>query len=128
MQRLNWQRDPNLLMVINVLGTASLLGFLYCLYALLVDVLLISQISIIIYAAWFLTSIVSLYLMRQGDQWGAYALAIATGLIGIYELVNGTATFGGAVLAASVFILVLYYLYRSTSLADDENQSISSTL
>jgi hypothetical protein len=125
MRPLNWQKDPNLLMVINFLGTASLLGFLYCLLALLLDFSGIAKLSLFFYLGWFATSMLSLHLMRNGDKWGAYALAIATLLIGIYEIGNNVATFGGAVLAACILILVLIYLLNPFD--EDEQRTSKSS-
>jgi hypothetical protein len=123
MRYLNWQKDPNLLLVINTLATASIMGFLYCLLALLLDFSGITKLSLFFYLGWFATSMLSLHLMRAGDKWGAYALAAATLLIGVYEIANRTATFGGAVLAAFVLTLVLYYLLNPFD--KDENKRIS---
>jgi hypothetical protein len=125
MRPLNWQKDPNLLMIINFLGTASLLGFLYCLLALLLDFSGIAKLSLFFYLGWFATSMLSLHLMRNGDKWGAYALAITTLLIGIYEIGNNVATFGGAVLAACILILVLIYLLNSFD--EDEQRTSKSS-
>lgn len=123
MRRLNWQRNPDLLAVINVLAAASFLGFLYCMAALLYKFTTIPSASLVLYSIWFLVSLGSLVLMRQGDNWGAYAISIATILIGIYEITHGTATFGGALLAAWVIFLAFYYVV-GTSSSDDEHSRI----
>lgn len=123
MRQVTWQRNPDLLAVINVLAAASFLGFLYCMAALLYKFTTVPTDSLVLYSFWFLISMGSLFLMSHGDEWGAYALSIGTMLIGIYEITHGTATFGGALLAAWVIFLALYYLI-DTSSSDDEQTRI----
>lgn len=115
MRHLNWQRNPDLLAAINVLAVVSMLGFLYCINALLYDFTNFSRESLLIYSVWFLVSIVSLYLMKHQDGWGAYVISVATILVGLYEILHGTASVGGAILAAWVLLLALFYLSNAGS-------------
>lgn len=109
----NRRYDSNLLAILNMLGIASILGFLYCLTVLLHGSFNMEPSSIVLYMLWFVISFISVSLMKQGDHWGAYALGIATLAITIYDLVNGFATIGGAVLGITVMLIIIGFIRTS---------------
>ncbi|MEL6308297.1 MAG: hypothetical protein AAFQ52_09150 [Chloroflexota bacterium] len=104
---------------LDLLGVISLTGALYCLYLLLYFGLLYPSSDFSLYMVWFTISWLSVIVMKQGDIWGAYALGIATVIVGIYDLVQGAATIGGATLGAIIFITLALYV---ASTHDDSNQ------
>jgi hypothetical protein len=103
--------NPTLLVLLQMLGALSVTGFLYCLIILLHGVGTGAQADIVLYLVWFAVSVLSVYVMRRGDVWGAYALAIATILVGLYDITRNMATIGGASLGVMVMLLVLDYVY-----------------
>jgi hypothetical protein len=124
MKHLNWQRNPELLAIFNVVAVVSLLGNIYCLIALATDFSDYPTATLLVYSIWFVACITALFLMKRGDVWGAYSLAFATILVGIYELVTGIASFGGAILALCIILLLLFYLRYMWQLENDENKRI----
>ena len=110
MQNNNRRYNLDLLAILNMLGIASLLGFLYCLTVLLHGSFVFDQTSIVLYLLWFAVAYLSVSAMKHGDKWGAYALAVATVAITIYDLVNGFATIGGAMLGFTVMCIVMGYI------------------
>ena len=113
MQYVKRHYDPVLLALINMLGAASLLGFLYCLVALLHDTTMVKT-DVALYMVWFAVSMLSVYVMRKGDIWGAYALGIATVAITVYDLARGMAKIGGATLGGIVIAIVVSYILTAT--------------
>jgi len=109
---------------LNLLGVISLTGALYCLYTLLHGGILNPSTDITLYMVWFTISWLSVTVMKTGDIWGAYALGIATGIVGIYDLMQGAATIGGATLGAMIFIIISLYM---ASTPDDSNQQAPLT-
>jgi hypothetical protein len=114
MQYIKRHIDPILLAFMDMLGAASLLGFLYCLVALLHGTMESTKTDIALYLLWFAVSLLSVYVMRKGDIWGAYALGIATVAIAVYDLVRGMATIGGATLGGLVIAIVVSYILTAT--------------
>ena len=110
MQVVERHNDPILLALLNMLGVASLVGFLYCVLALLIGVHGRATIDICFYLIWFSVSMLSVVGMRAGSIWGAYALGIATGAITIYDFVKGNATIGGATLGILVVLIVALFI------------------
>ncbi|MDQ7025880.1 MAG: hypothetical protein Q9P01_19520 [Anaerolineae bacterium] len=110
--------DPILLATLNMLGVASLIGVSYCLFALLSGLQPINQTDVALYLLWFTISVLSVYVMRLGDIWGAYALGIATGAITIYDFARGMATLGGATLGILVILIIYSYIQETTPLGD----------
>jgi hypothetical protein len=112
--------DPILLALLNMLGVASLIGVIYCLYALLGGLESINKTDVALYLVWFSVSVLSVYVMRMGDIWGAYALGIATVAITIYDLVRGMASVEGALLGILVMLIIYSYLKETTPLDESE--------
>jgi len=121
MQYLKRHYDPILLAIINMLGAASLMGFLYCLAVLLHGINGLVQTDVALYLVWFGISLLSVYVMKKGDIWGAYALGIATVAITIYDLARGIATVGGATLGISVMTVVVMYVKTATPIDNEDN-------
>lgn len=121
MQNNNRRYNLDLLALLNMLGIASLLGFLYCLTVLLHGAFIFDQTSVVLYLLWFAIAYLSVSAMKQNDRWGAYALALATVAITIYDLVNGFATIGGAMLGFSVMCIVMGYI-QSGKVHENQNQ------
>jgi hypothetical protein len=126
MQYLKRHYDPNLLAIINMLGAASLMGFLYCLAVLLHGVSGFAITDITLYMLWFAISLLSVYVMKKGDIWAAYALVIATVAISIYDLARGTATIGGATLGATVMLTAFTYIRTATVIDEEDNLTPNS--
>jgi hypothetical protein len=126
MQYLKRHYDPNLLAIINMLGAASLMGFLYCLAVLLHGVSGFAITDITLYMLWFAISLLSVYVMKKGDIWAAYALVIATVAISIYDLARGTATIGGATLGATVMLTAFTYIRTATVIGEEDNLTPNS--
>lgn len=116
MQYIKRHYDPILLASLNMLGIASLLGFLYCLIVLLSGASGFAKTDVALYMVWFGVSVLSVYVMRLGDIWGAYALGIATVAITIYDLVRGMASLEGAMLGILVMLIIYYYITTATPL------------
>ena len=127
MRNLNRHYDPNLLAIMNLLGAASLMGFLYCLFVLLHGGFMLDPSAVFLYLLWFAISFISVHLMKRGDVWGAYALGIATLALSIYEIVRGTASIGGAALAAFVMLLLISYI-KGTPNTNNHNNPLQSSL
>lgn len=121
MQYLKRHYDPILLAIINMLGVASLMGFLYCLAVLLHGIPGLAKTDVALYLVWFGISLLSVYVMKKGDIWGAYALGIATVAITIYDLARGIATIGGATLGATVMTVVVMYIKTATPIDKEDN-------
>lgn len=120
MQRRKPYLDPILLAVLNLLGVISLLGFIYCLVVLLYGNSSLGSTDVTLFLVWFAISLLSVLMLREGDIWGAYAIGVATLTIAIYELVNGTATWGGALLGGLVMLIVIETtLYTAPENNDD---------
>lgn len=109
MQTVKRYDDPLLLALLNLLGFISTMGFLLCVIVLLHGQPNFGHSGVTIYAVWFAISVLSVYVMRQGDIWGAYALGIATIAITLYDIVNGVATLGGAILGILVIMILIMY-------------------
>jgi hypothetical protein len=123
MQYLKRQYDPILLAIINMLGAASLMGFLYCLAVLLHGIPGFAKTDVTLYLVWFGISMLSVYVMKKGDIWGAYALGIATVAITIYDLARGMATIGGATLGTIVMLIVISYIRTATPIDEMDSQA-----
>lgn len=106
--------DPVLLAFMNMLGAASLMGFLYCVVVLLHGTSGVESTNVALYMVWFALSLLSVYAMRKGDIWGAYALGIATVAITFLDLASGMATIGGATLGGLVIAIVVSYILTTT--------------
>lgn len=111
MRNVEKQYDPIVMAAINMLGAASVIGVLLCVAAFLHDGTGAST-ELGVYFIWFSVSIISVQLMRRGDHWGAYGLAIITVLVGLYDLSRGTATLGGAMLALLVITILIAYVQQ----------------
>jgi hypothetical protein len=114
MQSAKRKIDPILLAFINMLGAASLMGFLYCLVVLLHGTSGLEGTYVALYMMWFALSLLSAYAMRKGDIWGSYALGIATVAITFLDLASGRATIGGATLGGLVIAIVASYILTAT--------------
>lgn len=110
MQSINRRYDPILLATLNLLGVASLMGFLYCLIVLLHGSYVFETTAIMLYMLWFAICGLSVSIMKKGDISGAYALGIATIGITIYEFMNGLATIGGAISGTLVILIIINYI------------------
>lgn len=119
MRNVDQQYDPIVMAAINMLGAASLIGVLLCAAALLHDNMA-NGVELGVYFIWFSVSATSAYMMRKGDHWGAYALALVTVLVGVYDLARGTATMGGAMLALLVITIVIAYLQQDSWYQEDD--------
>ena len=120
MQYIKRHYDPILLASLNMLGIASLLGFLYCVIALLSGNTGFAKTDVALYLVWFGISVLSVYVMRLGDIWGAYALGIATVAITIYDFVRGMASVEGALLGILVMLIIYSYVKETTPLDESE--------
>jgi hypothetical protein len=118
MRNIKRRYEPNLLATLNILGIASLVGFLYCLTVLLHGTYYLDTTSIVLYMVWFCICWLSVTVMKRGDIFGAYALGIATIAVTIYDIVSGFATIGGALLGTIVILIIWDYI-RSTSQHDN---------
>lgn len=123
MQYLKRQYDPTLLAIINMLGLASLMGFLYCLTVLLHGMSSFSKTDVTLYLLWFGISLLSVHVIKKGDIWGAYTLGIATVAITIYDLARGMATIGGATLGGLVMLIVISTIKTATAINEKDNQA-----
>lgn len=101
--------DGILLSLLDLMSVVSALGFMLCVF-IFVRGNYQTSTQILAYLIWFATTMLSVYMMRRGDVWGAYALATATILLTLYELYLGTASWGGATLGLAVLFIVIEYL------------------
>lgn len=109
---------------LNLLAAVSLIGIVYCLWVLSHGGLWIAASSVTLYLVWFAIAFLSVIVMKKGDMWGAYALATATLMVGLFDLVQGVATLGGAMLGAVVFTILAFYARNTlqTHQTNDDNQ------
>ena len=70
MQNNNRRYNLDLLAILNMLGIASLLGFLYCLIVLLHGSFIFDQTSVVLYLLWFGVAYLSAASMKHGDVLG----------------------------------------------------------
>jgi hypothetical protein len=115
--------DPVLIAFLNMLGVISFMGLLYCMVALLSGKQGIERTDAALYMVWFSISILSVYVMRLGDVWGAYALGIATLAISVYDLVWGVATLEGAMLGILMMFIIYTYIKATPRLVEQEETS-----
>lgn len=105
--------DPLLKAIMQLLTVVSVIGFFVCALIIMVGVQGIAMSGLMLYLLWFALSVLALSMMQQGDQWGAYALAIATLGITFYDLFNHTGTVGGA-LSGLLILSVIWAYLRAT--------------
>ena len=118
MQDIKRQLDPTLLAILNLLGIVSIMGLVYCMLILLHGTFFIATTDLTLYLIWFAISYLSISIMKKGDIWGAYALGIATFVVTLYDLTQGHATLGGAMLGITVLSIVTYYIKAATAPQD----------
>jgi len=126
MQTVKRHYDPILLALLNMLGIISAVGFLYCIAVLLLGVANANKLDTMMYAIWFAISLQSVISMQRGDLWGAYALGAATIGLTVYDLVNGNASLGGALLGLLVILIVVIYLHAAPLKNSDENKQLEA--
>ncbi len=63
-----------------------------------------------LYTGWFVAAVVSAIAIMQWKKWGVYTLALATLIVSIVTILQGTATLGGASLAALIILALIIYL------------------
>lgn len=120
------QYDPMLLELIRVLGQVSGIGFLLCLAALLHGQSAFSAEQLVLYIVWFAVSILSSYVMRKGDVWGAYALLIVTVLVALHDILSGLARWEAAILSVLVFGIIAEYLISAHEPRESERQQVEA--
>jgi hypothetical protein len=105
-------QNTELTSILTVFEVVSMLGLIYCL--LVLAGLQIAQhmpvYQLLLYGGWFALSAVCVFAMLRQRKWGAYGLAIATLIVTVVDIRQGTATFGGACLGLVIAILIVDYL------------------
>lgn len=119
MNRIERTHPPLLEAALRLLLIASIVGLLYCF-------LIVSQMAGIaldngmwLYVIWFAIAALSTYMMLNDDIWGAYALAIVTLAVTVFDIVRGAATIGGASLGLLVAIIIVGYIRSVQSPAEE---------
>ena len=96
--------------VLQLLELVSLIGLLFCGLLLTHGSMTMDLAQVMVYAVWFLISVVSVHLMQNDDRWGAYSLAAATIAVTLFDLIKGHASLGGAFLGLLLMVIVIAYL------------------
>jgi len=107
------KRDPQVTALFIILAIVSALGAVYC-AAVLSGIqsipLHISSAELALYTAWFVVAIVSAVAILEWKKWGIYALGIATLIVTIVNIAQGSATWGGASLGVLIAFVLFVYL------------------
>jgi hypothetical protein len=93
-----------------LLAIVSILGALYCLAALarIQGISLhLSDSDLLLYTVWFIAAAVSSIAIVRCKKWGVYILSIATLIVTVANILQGSATWGGASLGAIVAFALL---------------------
>jgi hypothetical protein len=112
MQPFERKRSPELSALLGMLEIVSILGLLYCL-VMLADLLNAAPVStecLLVCMAWFAVSAISVYGILHWKKWGIYALGVATTVLTIINLVQRSATWGGASLGLLIGFIFAVYL------------------
>lgn len=121
MYQKQYPRDRVLLSLLDLMSVVSAMGFLLCIF-IFVRAEYTASLQVLAYLLWFASAMLSTYMMRRGDDVGAYALLGSTLLLTMYEFYLGTASWGGATLGLSVLFIVIEYLVsQPTSLGDGQH-------
>jgi hypothetical protein len=108
----NRKRSTELTAILAIFEAVSLLGLVYCLLALtgLQSAQATPSWRWVFYGGWFAVSAVCVYTMLHWKKWGAYGLAAATLIVTLVDIVQGSATWGGASLGLLIAFVVAVYL------------------
>ena len=112
MQPFERKRSPELSALLGMLEIISVLGALYCL-VILADLQSAASVStgcLLTCMAWFAVSAISVYGILHWKKWGIYALGVATTVLTIINLVQRSATWGGASLGLLIGFIFAAYL------------------
>ena len=107
--------------ILQLMELVSLIGLLFCGLLLTHGPLAMDLAQVMVYAVWFLMSVVSIHLVQRNDRWGAYSLAAATVAVTLFDMIKGHASLGGAVLGLLVMVIVIAYLRFSRSNFESES-------
>ena len=116
--------DRVLLSLLNLMSIVSAMGYLLCLI-IFVRGNYQTSFQVLAYLIWFSVAMLSAYMMKNGDRWGAYALGVGTLSLTLYELYLGTASFGGALLGITIALMVIDYLMNNSTHLDQSQQLLS---